>query len=399
MQRISAREAVQGEEAAMHEFHITGYAQEVIFGPGSLEELGQALERPGWRRVLLCAGDSQRRSGRVATVERLLGERLAGTYAGAQAHVPAVQVEEVVRLAEERQIEALIGMGGGSALGLAKAASFALEKLRGAEQSDSASSFAQPRVPVIAIPTTYAGSEMTPVYGVTHVSEGQTRKLTVSDPRITPRLVLYDPRLTLDLPPSITASTGINALAHCIETLYSLTRNPLSSAAALSGIRALISALPRCYAHGDDLEARCEMLEGAYLAGSALAHVTMALHHGLCHVLGGTAGVPHGIANSIILPHAMRFNLKATAEQLAPAAAVLGVSLANGPVAAVEELIARIDTLIASMGLPQRLREVSVNAADLSHLAQQAFQSRTVRNNPEPVTTVDQLEQLLSAAW
>lgn len=383
----------------MHEFHITGYAQEVIFGPGSLEALGQALERQGWRRVLLCASDSQKRSGRIAIVERLLGERLVGIYAGAQAHVPAAQVEEVVRLAEELRIEALIGMGGGSALGLAKAVSFALEERRGAEAGGSLSSLAQPRVPVVAIPTTYAGSEMTPVYGVTHVSEGQTHKLTISDPRITPRLVLYDPRLTLDLPPSITASTGINALAHCIEALYSLTRNPLSSAAALSGIRALISALPRCYTHGDDLKARGEMLEGAYLAGSALAHVTMALHHGLCHVLGGTAGVPHGIANSIILPHAMRFNLKATAEQLAPAAAVLGISLIGGPVAAVEELIARIDTLIANMGLPRRLHEVGVSAVDLSHLAQLAFQSRTVRNNPEPITTVTQLEQLLRAAW
>src|SRR3989440_12434082 len=125
----------------------------------------------------------------------------------------------------------------------------------------------------------------------------------------------------------MTASTGINALAHCIEALYSLTRNPLSTAAATSGVHAITSALPRCYAAGDDLEARSEMLMGAYLAGTALSSVTMALHHGLCHVLGGTAGVPHGLANAIILPHAMRFNLDVAAQQLAPAAAAMGIAL------------------------------------------------------------------------
>lgn len=383
----------------MREFHFTDYAQEVIFGSGSLEQLGEVIERASWRRVLLCTSDSQLRSGVVASIERLLGERLVAKYEHARAHVPAEQVEEVVELAEERQIDALIGLGGGSPLGLAKAVSFALEERRATEASNNVSSFAQPNMPVIAIPTTYAGSEMTPVYGITRMIDGQARKQTVSDPGVVPELVIYDPRLTLALPPSITASTGINALAHCIEALYSLTRNPVASAIALSGARAILSALPRCYAHGDDLEARGAMLEGAYLAGSALAHVTMALHHGLCHVLGGTAGVPHGIANAIVLPHAMRFNLRATVEQLAPVAEATGISLADGPVAAVEALIASIANLVESMNLPQHLRDVGVTEADLSHLAQVAFQNRTVRNNPEPVTSVAQLEQLLRAAW
>src|SRR5260370_24527870 len=123
----------------------------------------------------------------------------------------------------------------------------------------------------------------------------------------------------------MTASTGINALAHCIEALYSITRNPLSTAAALRGVQTIYSALPRCYVYGDNLEARSEMLTGAFLAGTALAHVSMALHHGLCHVLGGTAGVPHGVANSIILPHAMRFNLDVAGPQLAQGAEALGI--------------------------------------------------------------------------
>src|SRR5207302_9769191 len=186
----------------------------------------------------------------------------------------------------------LIGMGGGSPLGMAKAVSFSLTEKHSSASIGSSSPNAQPLVPVVAIPTTYAGSEITPVYGITRQVDDVARKVTVSDARITPKLVIYDPLLTLDLPPSLTASTGINALAHCIEALYSITRNPLSTAAATSGVRAIASALPRCYAAGNDLEARSEMLAGAFLAGTALSNVTMALHHGLCHVLGGTAGVP-----------------------------------------------------------------------------------------------------------
>src|ERR1051326_4253742 len=150
---------------------------------------------------------------------------------------------------------------------------------------------------------------------------------------------------------------GINAPAHCIEALYSITRNPLSTAAALQGIQAITAALPRCCVAGDDVEARTEMLNGSFLAAMALAHVTMALHHGICHVLGGTAGVPHGVANSIILPHAMRFNLDATAAQLAQAAAFMGIATAGmSAEAAAEAGIEHISRLIGKMNQPQRLR-------------------------------------------
>lgn len=387
---------VQKREAVMNEFHFTSYGQNVIFGSGSLAQLGKAIERSGWKRVLLCAGGSARLSGLLAALESALGEYLVAICEPVRAHVPGIQVDEAVKQVEQQQIDVLLGLGGGSPLGLAKAVSFALE----ADLADGQPMPAQARVPVIAIPTTYAGSEMTPMYGVTRVVDGQTRKLTVSDPRIVPQLVLYDPRLTLDLPAIITASTGINALAHCIEALYSPARNPVSSALAVAGVRAIMSALPRCYAAGDDLEARGMMLEGAYLAGSALAHVSMALHHGLCHVLGGTAGVPHGIANGIILPHAMRFNLQATAQLLAPAAEAMGISLVGRSAElVVAEAIERVDALIRELNLPQHLRVVGVNAADLPQLARLAFQSRTVQNNPRPIQDVAQLEELLRAAW
>jgi alcohol dehydrogenase class IV len=193
-------------------------------------------------------------------------------------------------------------------------------------------------------------------------------------------------------------------LAHCVEALYSITRNPLSTSASLSGMRSIYAALPLCYADGNDLEARTEMLVGAFLAGSALSHVTMALHHGLCHILGGTAGVPHGVANSIILPHAMRFNLDATAIQLAQAAEAMGIERdKSGPYisdeAAAEEVVERIYEFIGQMKLPQHLRDVGVKEADLPYLAQLALQSRAVKSNPKPITDAVQIEALLQAAW
>ena len=371
----------------MESFHYSSYAQEVIFGAGSLSRLSEAVQRFGPRRFLLCTGRSVRAGGHVDSAQAMLGERLAAVFDQVRPHVQDVQVSEALRIAREKNVNMLIGMGGGSPIGMAKAVAAALEK-------------EATHVPVMAIPTTYAGSEMTPVYGITHTDEHPPRKVTASHPRSVPALVIYDPELTLDLPPGLTASTGINALAHCIEALYSIKRNPLSTAAALQGVCHIMNALLRCYQDGNDLEARTEMLLGSHLAGLSLATVTMGLHHGLCHVLGGTAGVPHGIANSIILPHAMRFNAEATATELLPAAEAMGVSL-NGtsPTGLVEAAAQKVSELIHRTDLPQRLREAGVRESDLQNLAALAFQNRTVQNNPKLITDVSQIEKLLREAW
>lgn len=368
----------------MDEFRYVSYAQEVIFAPGSLAQLEEAVERWGWQRLILCANHSMQVQGHVDSLKSALGVKLVGVFDRVQPHVQDVQVEEVVALATKNQAEAVIGMGGGSPIGVAKAVAYA-----------SASP-----LPVIAIPTTYAGSEMTAVCGITHSRENPPRKVTVSDPKIAPKLVVYDPELTLDLPPEMTASTGINALAHCIEALYSVARNPVSTAAAVDGVRHIHHALYCCYEDGKNVEARSEMLIGAHLAGLSLASVKMGLHHGLCHVLGGTANVPHGIANSIILPHAIRFNAEATAAELLPAAEAMGISL-NGisPKVALEMLAQNVFDLVGKMNLPQHLRDAGVQESELPHLAQLGFQNRTIQNNPKPITEPAQIEALLRAAW
>ncbi len=384
------------------DMRYSAFPQEIVAGPDALSRLGVLLESFPARRCLLIASRSQRRHGTLARLSELLGGRLVAVYDHVEAHVPAEQVEEVLALARQSSIETLLALGGGSVLGMAKAVSHALQQ--GPPATTLALTAPMPAVgasfPIVAVPTTYAGSKMTPVYGVTRRSVEGSRKITVTDPRIVPRLVIYDPLLTLTLPRLVTAGSGVNALAHCIEALYSLSANPLSSALALEGIRLIVEALPRCVLAGDDLQARSELLYGAWLAGSALAHVKLALHHGLCHVLGGSAGLAHGSANAIVLPHAMRFNLESAREPLARAAEALGVVAAGRPVSAVAAAgIERVEALIATLGLPRRLREVGVREEDLPTLARLAFENRTVQQNPRAIVHVEQLEALLRAAW
>lgn len=383
-------------DASTTRFNYTTPAQVIYFGHHLLPKLGEVVAGLGWQRLLLCTSPSQRVGGQVAALARALGPRLAAVYDRTQSHVLDYQREEALALARAHGVEAVIGLGGGSSLGLAKAVSWAFE----VEPAGAAPAFAPPRVPVIALPSTYAGSEMTPVFGVTHTAESPARKITVRDGRLTPRLVMYDVALTLSLPAPLTAGTGLNALAHCIEALYSITRQPVSSAAALEGIRRIAPALPRCVKNGEDGEAREALLLGAHLAGAALASVTMALHHGLCHVLGGSAGVAHGVANGLILPHAMRFNLEVATPELARVAEALGLARAHRTDRALAEAaIDFVSELIQSVGLPQKLRAVGVSEASLPELARLALENSAVKSNPRPVAEAAQLEALLRAAY
>ncbi|HSV85211.1 MAG TPA: iron-containing alcohol dehydrogenase [Levilinea sp.] len=369
----------------MNTFRYQSHAQEVIFGAGSLSRLPELLARSGLQRAMLVSSRSYRANGRVDEVAALLGSRLAAVCDDIQPHVQDWQRDGVLATAQQREVDAIVALGGGSPIGMAKAAAHAYSVSRPA---------------VIAIPTTYSGSEMTPVFGVTHTGEEPLRKVTVDNPAIVPRLVIYDPELALDLPPNLTASSGVNALAHCIEALYSITRHPLSTAAALDGLRRIFTALPRCHAHGDDLEARTALSLGAHLAGLSLSSVKLGLHHGICHVLGGSAGVPHGIANGIILPHAMRFNAPVAAGLLLPAAAAMGIPVGGlDSLAAVEAAAGCIHALVASMNLPQRLRDVGVPESELPRLGRLAYENHTVQSNPRPVVSPAQMEAFLWEVW
>jgi alcohol dehydrogenase class IV len=401
---MAIRVAVASMMDQARNFTYTFYAEEILFGVSAVARLGEVADRYGLERLLVCTTPHSRERGHLDQIEAALGDRRVVVYEGVRPHVPETRVAEAVSLASQSAIDAVIGLGGGSSIGSAKAVGLALEELRTGRPARAGFPTDQPLIPVIAIPTTYSGSEMTPIYGVTYQAEGESpHKVTVTDAKVTPKVCVYDPLLTLDLSPSLTAGTGINAIAHCIEALYSIRRNPVSSSLARSALAVMAQALPRCYRAGNDLAARTDMLMGSFLAGTALSNVSMGLHHGLCHVLGGTSGVAHGDVNSVLLAHVMRFNLEATAPQLAEAAVAMGaVSMAaasEDPEAAALAAAGLISEWVREMHLPERLRDLGVLEADLPGLAIMAITNRNVQNNPRPIKDSAEIEALLRDAW
>ena len=246
---------------------------------------------------------------------------------------------------------------------------------------------------MIAIPTTYAGSEMTAAVGITDRAKGQ--KKVQRDPAVLPRLVIYDPEVTLDLSPALTASTAMNALAHCVEACYATDASDEVKRVALDGIRHIVRALPLCIADGRGIEAREELLEGAHLAGLSIGNSTMALHHGLCHVLGARTGVAHGVLNAIMLPHVMRFNADAVPDAMGAIADAMDAGARTRDVDAPARFTA---ALLESLPIPKRLRDAGVPAEVLDTVAADAAESSTVRANPKPVTEKE-IRKLLLAAY
>jgi len=290
-------------------------------------------------------------------------------------HVPREAVDAARALAEHDKIEVVVALGGGSAMGVGK----------GVVSGEGRT--------LIAIPTTYAGSEMTPVFGTTDRAE--RRKTVRRDDAVLPKLVIYDPEVTLDLSPELTASTAINALAHCVEACYAREVNPLVPPVALDGIRRIVRSLPLCITNGRNLDAREDLLTGAYLAGFSIGNATMALHHGLCHVLGGRTGVAHGVLNTIMLPHVMQFNADTVPDAMSAIADAMDAGARTRDFAAAPRGVA---ALVATLPVPQRLRDAGVPEAILDEVAAEAAGNATVQNNPKPVTEPD-LRELLRAAW
>ena len=321
----------------------------VVFGTGSLTKLGEEIERLGARRALvLCTPEQKEQAQDVAA---RLGARCAGIFDRAVMHVPI----ETARAArdEARRLEAdcAVAVGGGSTTGLGKA--IALES----------------SLPILAIPTTYAGSEMTPIYGIT---EGGLKR-TGRDSRVLPRTVIYDPSLTLGLPSGLSATSGMNAIAHAVEGLYAEDANPITSLLAVEGIRALAQGLPRVIADPLDLEGRSECLYGAWLCGAVLGSVGMALHHKLCHTLGGTYNLPHAETHTVVLPHAIAYNRAAVPAAMQRAADALGA----------EDAAQGLYALARTLGAPAALKDLGMREADLDRAAEIATQSPYY--NPRPV--------------
>jgi maleylacetate reductase len=334
--------------------------QRVVFAPGAVERVGEEAARLGFERALVIAtpGSGTRLGAHIVT---LLAARAAGLHAGAVVHVPKAVAEAGVKAAQESRADGLVAVGGGAAIGLAKAIALA-SGLR-----------------ILAVPTTYSGSEATPIWGTTE----DERKVTGRDPRVLPRTIIYDPELTMGLPAAISAASGMNAIAHCVEGLWIAERTPFTVALAADALARWAGHLKRVVAAPDDREARGECLVAAWLSGTVLTTGT-GLHHKLAHVLGGL-GLPHAETHAIILPHVARFNLVAAPEARARLARAFG---ADEPASALADLL-------RALPIPQRLSEVGFDRARIPDVAT-AIAALSIKE-PRPVAETD-AAALLSGA-
>ena len=346
----------------MRSFVYTALPARVVFGVGALGQVGGEIERLGAHRAVVLSTPEQRNA--AEDVARRLGARAAGIYDKAVMHTPIESAEAARRVAAELKADCCVAIGGGSTTGLGKA--IALTSA----------------LPILAIPTTFAGSEMTPIQGIT--ADGV--KKTVRDLRMLPKTVIYDPRLLLTLPARIAGPSGMNGIAHCVEALYTQDANPVTSLMAEEGIRALAQSLPTVVREPQNLDARGEALYGAWLAGACLGTVGMALHHKLCHTLGGSFNLPHAETHTIVLPHATRYNAQAAPEAMARIARALGASdAAQG-----------LYDLAKTIGAPLALKDIGMPANGLDRAAELAVTNPYW--NPRPLER-GAIRELLQAAW
>ena len=348
----------------MRAFTYQAHPARVIFGAGALQQLPAEIDRLGARRALvLCT------PGQIATADRvavLLGERAAGIFAKAVMHVPIESAREARDEARRLGADCAVAIGGGSTTGLGKAIAL-----------DSG-------LPIVAVPTTYAGSEMTPIYGITE----DGLKKTGRDARVLPRTVIYDPELTLGLPFAITVTSAFNAMAHGAEGLYAPDANPVVSLMAAEGIRASAAALLPLQNDARDLAARSEALYGAWLCGMVLGATTMGLHHKLCHTLGGSFNLPHAELHTVLLPHALAYNAATAPDALRRFGRALGVGADEVPHA--------LQALARRYGAPASLAALGMPADGLDRAADLAVQNQYA--NPRPLDRTS-LRALLQRAF
>ncbi|HEY4028923.1 MAG TPA: maleylacetate reductase [Caulobacteraceae bacterium] len=333
----------------MQPFTYVGAPSRVVFGFGVLARVPEEVSALGCRRALVLSTPQQ--AGAARDLSERLGPLGAGLFTEAAMHTPVEVTERAMQVVRDSGADCTVALGGGSTTGLGKAIALRTD------------------LPQIVVPTTYAGSEATPILGET--KDGL--KTTQKSPKILPEVIVYDVDLTLTLPPALSAASGINAIAHAVEGLYTQDANPIVSLMAEEGIRALGAALPKIIRNPSDREARSDALYGAWLCGVVLGSVGMALHHKLCHTLGGSFDLPHAETHTVVLPHAAAYNAPAAPEAMARVARALGV--ADAPQGLYD--------LARSLGAPVALKDIGMPESGLDRAADLAVANPYW--NPRPV--------------
>jgi maleylacetate reductase len=313
------------------EFAYTSASQRVVFAPDAPSRIAPELATLGRSRAFVLTTPDQAAAGQG--LMDALGSLAVGHLPGAMMHTPVEVTDRALAVLQALGADCLVAIGGGSTTGLSKALAL------------------RTGLPQIVIPTTFAGSEATPILGQTEAG----RKTTLTDPRVRPTVILYDVSLVRSLPLHLVASSGMNAIAHAVEGLYARDRNPISSLLALEGIRALAHSLPALTSGRGNDDDWGEALYGAWLCGTVLGQVGMALHHKLCHALGGGFNLPHAETHAAILPHAVAYTEPAVPDLLRPVAQIFGTATAHQG----------LSDFARQIGAPTRLDDLGLTAADL----------------------------------
>lgn len=319
------------------------------------------LEHLGAERVMVIAAPAEGRLAARVTAR----VPVAVVHDTVRMHVPVELAEQARVVAEESEVDSIVCVGGGSTTGLAKAVALTTG------------------LPIVAVPTTYAGSEATRVWGLTQAAV----KTTGVDSRVLPRAIVYDASLTVSLPVDLSVASGLNAMAHCIDSMWAPSSDPIDRALAEEGIRALAAGLPAVVAAPGDLQGRERTLYGAYLAAVAFSSAGSGLHHKICHVLGGRYDLPHAFTHAVVLPYVLALNAPEAPEAEERIARAFGSATA---VQGLQELRARV-------GAPRALRDVGLREEQLGDAAQ-AVLAVVPPSNPVHVT-IGHLERLLRGAW
>lgn len=346
----------------MTPFHYQSTAQRVVFGTATLNDLPAEIRRLDLRRVLVVSTPGH--AARASQVVEGLGDLCAGTFAKARMHTPVEVTDEVMTRVRDLAIDGTVAVGGGSAIGLTKAIALRTD------------------LPQLVIPTTYAGSEATSNLGETR----DGKKRSVKDPRVLPEVIVYDVALTRSLPVPLSCASGLNAMAHAVEGLWAKDANPVSSLLAEEGIRELGAALPRIAEDPGDDEARSRALYGAWLSGMVLNATSMALHHRLCHVLGGAFDLSHADTHAILLPHVVAYNAPGAPSAVARVARALGA----------DDAAAGLFDVLRAGGGPVALRDIGMPADGIGRAVDILMQEPPW--NPQPITR-DGVGGLLERAW
>ncbi|RBA13241.1 hypothetical protein FPRO05_13668 [Fusarium proliferatum] len=351
----------------MKDFEYDVQTNRVVFGSGSVKKLPAEIKRLDVSRpLLLCTPGKRHLADQLSEIIKGASLDVAGIFANATAHTPTSVTEQGTAFLGSVSADCVVSIGGGSVVGLGKAISI------------------RSGVPHISIPTTYSGSEMTPILGETKDGIKTTR----SDPKILPAVVIYDVDLTLTLPPVICSTSGVNAIAHAVEALYARNANPITSILALEGIKSLAEALPQIVESPDSKAPRDQALYGAWLCGTVLGNSSMGLHHKICHVLGGSFGLPHAETHTVMLPHSLSYNAPCIPEQMAKLAAVFPGSEGDA--------LKGLGLLLGKLPVPGGLQELGMKESDIERASQIATSNQYP--NPRPLE-LKWIFELLRRAW